>query len=62
MTDTTQGGNIVKSFKIGNTSLKICDDYCRSKTPEEVQVILNRIARRAMESLATVSVQGYEQT
>jgi len=46
------GGNVVKDFKIGNTRIKICNDYCHDKTPEAVQVILNRIAYRAYEQLA----------
>ena len=28
---------IVKDYKIGNTSIKIADDYCLSKTDEEVE-------------------------
>lgn len=26
----------VEEFKIGNTNVKIADDYCRDKTPEDV--------------------------
>ena len=29
------GMGIVKDYKIGNTSIKIADDYCLSKTDEE---------------------------
>ena len=28
----------VEEFKIGNTNVKIADDYCRDKTPEDVRV------------------------
>lgn len=38
-------GHVVKDFYIGNTHVRICDDYCRDKTPEEVQAILDRIAK-----------------
>ena len=41
-------GNVVKEFYIGKTKVKICDDYCRDKTPEDVEKILNRIAERAL--------------
>ena len=45
-------GNVVKDFKIGNTRIKICDDYCRDKTPKDVQAILDRIALRVQDQLA----------
>ena len=45
-------GNVVKAFNIGNTRIKICDDYCYDKTPEAVQAILDRIAFRVQSSLA----------
>lgn len=32
---------IVKDYKIGNTSIKIADDYCLSKTDEEVEELCN---------------------
>ena len=38
------GMGLVKDYKIGNTSIKIADDYCLSKTDEEVEEILHRIA------------------
>lgn len=42
-------GHVVKEFKIGNTRVRICDDACRDKTPKEVQEIIDRIQRRALE-------------
>ena len=48
----TSEGNVVKDFQIGNTRIKICDDYCRDTSPEEVQAILNRIGNRVQEQLA----------
>jgi len=57
----TQEGNIVRDFKIGNTRIKICDDCCRDKTPDEVNAILARIARQAQERLsAYASTQGMD--
>ena len=44
--------NLAKEFKIGNTLIRIFDDYCRDKTPEDVQAILDRIAIRVEEQLA----------
>lgn len=38
-------GNVVKDMKLGNTTVKICDDYCRGKTKEDVDKILDNIAR-----------------
>jgi hypothetical protein len=40
--------SIVKDFYIENTRVVICDDYCRDKTPEDVNRILGRIAARAL--------------
>ena len=48
----TADGNVVKDFQIGNTRIKICDDYCRDTSPEEIQAILDRIANRVQEQLA----------
>lgn len=44
--------NIVEDFKIGNSRIMICDDYCRNTTPAEVEAILARIARRAQVQLS----------
>lgn len=38
-------GNVVEDFYIGATHVRICDDYCRDKTKEDVQKILDDIAR-----------------
>lgn len=46
-------GHVVEEFKIGNTRIKICDDYCRDKTPEDVEAILKRIAQIAQIALNT---------
>lgn len=35
---------IVEDYKIGNTRIKISDDYCSSKTDKDVEKILRRIA------------------
>jgi len=43
-------GNVVMEKKIGNSRVMICDDYCRDRTPEEVDAILKRIAKRALEA------------
>jgi len=40
-------GNVVREFMSGNTLIKICDDYCRNKTTEEVDAILSRISQQA---------------
>lgn len=53
-------GNIVKEFNIGNTRVKICDDYCRNKTTTEVAEILARIAKIAIEPLSVASYKNNE--
>lgn len=47
MTDLGQEPNIVRDFTVGNTRIKIADDCCRDKTPEDVQKILREIAQMA---------------
>ena len=44
----TAKGHVVKEFMLGNTHVKICDDYCRDRTPDEVKAILDRIADNAL--------------
>ena len=44
-------GHVVKDFYIGHTHVKICDDYCRDVTPEQVQQKLDNIARIAIASV-----------
>lgn len=51
MTDAEQSPNIVRDFTIGNTRIKIADNYCRDKTPEDVERILRKIARTAQEHI-----------
>lgn len=35
---------IVEDYKIGNTRIKIADDYCSSKNDKDVEKILRRVA------------------
>lgn len=35
---------IVEDYKIGNTRIKIADDYCSSKNDKDVEKILHRVA------------------
>ncbi|MCI8865607.1 MAG: hypothetical protein HFG60_10050 [Lachnospiraceae bacterium] len=44
-------GKIVKVVKSGAVTMYFHDDYCRDKTPEEVQAILDRIAAIAFPAL-----------
>lgn len=38
--------NVVQSFRIEGTTIKIADNYCRDVTEEEVEKILSRIAQK----------------
>ena len=44
-------GHVVEDFYIGHTHIRICDDYCRDKTKEDIQNILRRIGRIAIGEL-----------
>lgn len=39
---------IIKEYKIGNTTIKIADDYIRTD-PKEIEAILARVAAIALE-------------
>lgn len=62
MSETALNGNTIESLHIGNTRVRICDDYCRSRTPEEIKAILDRIALRAIGSLTAETTRGYAET
>lgn len=38
--ESSNGGNIVETYKLGNTTVHICDD-CFAKTPEEIKKVLD---------------------
>ena len=42
--------NVVEEYKVGNTTVKICDNCCRDKTPEDEKKIIQNIARIALDS------------
>ena len=48
--------NVVEEFKIGNTRIKICDDYCYNRSDKDIEEILARIARKSQEHF-TVAVE-----
>ncbi|HZJ68505.1 MAG TPA: hypothetical protein VFD28_00660 [Candidatus Eisenbacteria bacterium] len=43
--------DLVEEFKIGNAHIKIYDTYCKNKTSEEIQAILDRCSYIASEAL-----------
>lgn len=45
-------GHVVDEFMLGNTHVKICDDCCRDVTREQVNQILDDIAKIAMREYA----------
>lgn len=48
-------GNVVEEFCIGNTRVRICDDYCKNKSKEEVNEILKNIMRDAIGPLSVAA-------
>ncbi len=49
--------NVVEEFKIGNTRIKICDDYCYNRSDKDIEEILARIARKSQEYFAVAAEQ-----
>lgn len=50
-----QRSNIVEEFKIENTRVKICDDYCCGCTQEEIEKTLKRIAAKTYHELVATT-------
>ncbi len=48
---TVKNPHIVRDFMIGNTRIRIADDFCRDKTKEDVQEILDHIAELATNAM-----------
>lgn len=51
------GANVVRDFTIGNTRIKIADNYCK-KTACEVEQILKRIAEQAQRQFCAAATAG----
>lgn len=51
-------GNIVEVYKIGNTTIKICDDSYRDKTPEELKKVEQRIMKVCWDIVRAARAQG----
>ena len=43
--------NVVKDFSIGNTRIKIADDFCRGMSAEDIKKAIREIARTAKENM-----------
>lgn len=55
------GANVVRDFQIGNTRVRIADNYCK-KTAGEVERVLQRIAEQAQRQFNAAAATGkYEQ-
>lgn len=53
--------NVVRDFHIGNTRIRIADNYCK-KTAHEVDWLLQRIAQQAQRQFNAAAAAGiYEQ-
>lgn len=49
--------NVVRDFMIGNTKIKIVDNYCK-KTASEVDQLLKRIAVQAQRQFSAAAIAG----
>lgn len=50
--------NVVRDFQIGNTRIKIADNYCRDKMACEVERILKSIAEQAQRQFNAAATAG----
>ena len=57
MTGATATPNIVRDFTVGNTRIRIADDYCRHMTGEDVKKALREIARTAKQNFTAAAVR-----
>ena len=53
--------HIVKEFTIGNTKIRIADNYCQI-SPEETRAILDRIAVKAQRYISAAASTGLYET
>lgn len=51
------GANVVRDFQIGNTRIKIADNYCK-KTACEVEQLLRRISEQAQRQFIAAAATG----
>lgn len=49
-------GNVVAEYMSGNTTVRICDDYCRNRTSDEVEAILKGLAEKLRGPLIAAGV------
>lgn len=54
-------GNCVKEIVEGESRIRICDDYCRKKSQEDVKEILNNIAKKVQPCLSAKLQREYEE-
>lgn len=52
-------GNVVKEYMLGNTRIRICDDFFRGVSHEEGQKILNNGLTKACEALTRAYYDGW---
>lgn len=57
MTGNIEQGNMIRDFFIGNTHIKIYDDFCRNITKPEVDRVLKRIAGQALDEFNKPAVE-----
>lgn len=53
--------HIARDYKIGNTRVIVATNYCEDKTPEDVQKILDRIARKVQPGLVAAMIKEQEE-
>ena len=52
--------HFVREFTVGHTKVKIADNYCANKTPEEVNAVLKRISKMAQDSITAAAEKQQE--
>jgi hypothetical protein len=60
LVDTSSLGNVVEEYKIGNTTIKICDAAYINKTPEEINKILDRLTDIGWRCVQSARTAGKE--
>lgn len=57
MTGGKETPNIVKEITVGNTRIKIADDYCRGMSAADIKSAIREIARTARENLTAAAAR-----
>lgn len=52
------GAHVVRDFQIGNTHIRIADNFCKARTPGEIGQIMGCISEQAQKHFTEAAAAG----